>query len=231
MQTLKVSVILPLKNEEANIQPVIEHLRKTSSLFPIEIIVVDGRSSDRTKEKALSLSDLFIESQSSNRSFQMHLGALQATGTILLFLHADTRLPDSWQVFLSRAFIENPKPPIAGAFSLGFDSTKFFYKLIASLANFRTKLTGIPHGDQAFIVHRKAYFSAGGFPDAPLMEEYLIVPRLKRLGEVQIFPEPVRTSVRKYEQRGALKNSLKNSLLVFLFYLGVSPKQLAEWYY
>ncbi len=227
---VQVSIILPVRNEENLILPAIERLRESNSLLPTEIIVVDGGSSDRTVELAEEYADQVIRSPKGCRSFQMHLGAQQSKGAILVFLHVDSRLPRHWQDILTRSLMESPKPPAALSFRIRFDSERFLFKLIAGLANFRCKFTKIPQGDQGLIVPRENYFSCGGFPDIPLMEEYLFLPQLRRLGKIEIVQEPTVTSARKYEAKGPIKNALKNSLLVLLFYLGVSPITLAEWY-
>lgn len=230
-----ISVILPVKIETASshkeenlIRPAILRLRKTSSLFPVEIIVVLADSRDGTHEIAKALADCVVESPKRGRAFQMHLGAQKARGDYLLFLHADSRLPDNWQEALANALKE--KETAAAAFRLSFDSEKPFYKMLAGLANFRTRLTGIPHGDQALGVTRENYFSCGGFPDVPLMEEYIFIPRLRRAGRLRILKGPIVTSPRRYEERGPLKNALKNILLILLFYLRVSPQKLSRWY-
>lgn len=227
---MKISVIVPVRNEEALIAESLEQLKKSDSRFPIEIIVVDGQSVDRTKRIASRLADHVIDAEA-GRARQMHQGALQASGEIFVFLHADTQLPENWQEPIAKYFApENQNGTVAAAFKLGFDSEKLFYKGLAALANFRTRLTGIPYGDQALIVPRKIYFEAGGFPDVPLMEEYLMIPRLRRIGKLKILDEKVRTSSRKYERRGPLRNALKNFCFALLFQLGVSPQKLAEWY-
>jgi hypothetical protein len=160
----------------------------------------------------------------------MHLGAKNSSGDPLVFLHVDTRLPDNWQEIIRNTFLESPKPPSCAAFRLNFDSDKPSYRLIAGLSRLRTNFTGVPHGDQALVISRWAYFSSGGFPDVPLMEEYFLIPKLRRLGRFETFRESVLTSARKYEKKGPLRNALANSLLIFLFYIGVPPERLAGWY-
>lgn len=226
----QVSIIIPVRNEENLILPAIDGLRGSDSLLPTEIIVVDGGSQDRTVELAQKSADQVIHSPKGSRSFQMHLGAQHAKGEFLVFLHADSILPANWQDVLIQSFIKSSRPPAAAAFSIKFDSKKFFFRVLAGLANWRSKVTMIPHGDQALIVSKDYYFRCGGFPDVPLMEEYLFLPRLRRLGRIDIYPEAATTSARKYTAKGPLQNAMKNSLLIFLFYLGVSPKQLAKWY-
>lgn len=226
----QVSIIIPVRNEENLILPAIEGLRVNDALLPTEIIIVDGGSHDRTVELAEKSADQVIRSPKGSRSFQMHLGAQHAQGTFLVFLHIDSQFPPHWQNILINSFIKSRHPPAAASFNIGFDSNKPFFRILAALANWRSKITRIPHGDQALIVSKENYFRCGGFPDVPLMEEYLLLPCLNRLGRIDIYPDTATTSARKYTAKGPLRNALKNSLLIFLFYLGVSPKQLAKWY-
>lgn len=159
----------------------------------------------------------------------MHAGAQAASGDLLIFLHADTRLPDDWYEQLEGAW-SSPRKPAATAFRLGFDDNRPFYRFLARAANARTRLTGVPQGDQAIAIERKVYFHAGGFPDVPLMEEYLLIDRLARLGRVELLAGAVATSVRRYEKTGPFFNALRNGAIVSLFYLGVPPRTLARLY-
>jgi rSAM/selenodomain-associated transferase 2 len=222
----KFSIVLPVKNEEQIIVPVLERLRASG----VELLVVDGGSRDRTVEYAEKLADKVLLSPYAMRAYQMHLGALEAKGEFLIFLHADSTLPGHWQDILNASMVQPLNPPIAAAFSLAFDSSRLVFRFLAALANVRTLLTGVPQGDQGLVISRKNYFLAGGFPATPLMEEYLFWPKLRKLGKIEIYKDAVITSARRYEARGPLLNALKNSCLVSLFYFGVPPKKLAEWY-
>lgn len=161
----------------------------------------------------------------------MHWGALHAAGEILVFLHADTVLPPDWVMRVHRTFLQSPAPPAAASFSLAFDSRQLGYRALSALANIRSRLTGLPHGDQALVLTRKMYFEAGGFPDVPLMEEYLFIPKLKRLGPIEQFPERVVTSSRRYQRGGAIRVVLNKAALIALYYVGVAPARLARWYW
>jgi len=226
---MKISVIVPTRNEEANIAPIIGRLRMTSAGSGAEIIVVDAGSSDRTAEIARSLANKVIQSAHPGRASQMHEGALSASGDLLLFLHADTLLPDNWHEKLQEAWTSS-HPPIATAFQLGFNSERPVFRFLAAAANWRTAWTRVPHGDQAIAVRKDDYFQAGGFPPAPLMEEYFLFKKLRSWGRVLILPGSVSTSTRRYEKNGPLLNGLRNVFIVALYYLGASPRFLARLY-
>ena len=224
------SVIVPVRNEATRIAACVRAIRETSNRYPVEVIVVDGQSSDRTVDAALSAEAIVIASPVVGRGAQMHWGARCAIGEVLIFLHADTILPATWQECIARPFFHDRVPPAAAAFRVAFDSTRAVYSLIAGLANLRAAITRLPHGDQALVVTRQAYFAAGGFPPVPLMEEYFLLPKLKRLGRVTLFPASVTTSCRRYERRSPLVTAIHKAALIALFYAGVSPHRLARWY-
>jgi rSAM/selenodomain-associated transferase 2 len=231
----RLSVILPVLNEASRLEAAVARLRRSAP--EAEVVVVDGGSSDGTAEAARRVADRFAAAPAPGRAAQMDLGARAASGDVFVFLHADTRLPDGWPETLRRecpSFFglagEGPGPLAAAAFRLAFDSDGWRYRLIAFAARCRERLTGVPHGDQALAVPRAVYFAAGGFPETPLMEEYLFVPRLRRLGEVRVLSQSAVTSRRRYEKTGPLRRALKNSCLVLLHYLGVAPRTLARWY-
>lgn len=226
---MKISVIIPTRNEEANIASALSRLRRTSDRARTEIIVADGHSRDRTAAMARATADKVIELAEPGRAAQMQAGALAASGDILLFLHADTRLPGDWQEQLAEVW-SSRDGPVATAFKLGFDSREPFYRRLAWAANLRTALTGVPHGDQAIALRREVFLRVGGFPPAPLMEEYLLFKKLKALGPALILPGSVATSARRYEKNGRLFNALRNAALIALFYLGVPPRRLARLY-
>ena len=226
---MKISIVIPALNEEAALGRTVAQVRKTSGLIPTEIIVVDGKSADRTLAVARETADLALETAQPGRAAQMHQGALAASGELLLFLHADTMLPDLWQEALRRAWSGDPKPG-ATAFRLGFDRGGWWYRFVAKTAHLRMLCTGVPHGDQAIAVRRESYFRVGGFPPVPLMEEYVLMEKLRSCGRVEVLPERVLTSTRRYDKDGPLWASMRNNLLIALFYLGVAPHRLAKLY-
>ncbi|MBI4397374.1 MAG: TIGR04283 family arsenosugar biosynthesis glycosyltransferase [Elusimicrobia bacterium] len=226
---MKVSLIIPVLNEGERLRGVLSRLREAKRETPTEVIVVDGKSSDNSLSVAKDLADKVLVAQRSCRAVQLHHGALVATGDVLLFLHADTVLPDRWQEVLVDAWRRTPAPA-ATAFRLSFDRKETAYRVVEWATGLRLRFTGVPHGDQAIAVARDVYFTVGGFPDVPLMEEYFLIHKLRCYGRVQILPERVATSARRYEKNGPLWNAFRNSLLVTLFYLKVPVHVLARMY-
>lgn len=226
---MKVSVIIPTLNEEENIAPAIARLRLSSDHSRVEIIVADGGSSDRTPEIARTKADKLIRVEQRGRALQMQKGALAAAGELLLFLHADTRLPEDWLDELTHVW-SSANTPVATAFRLGFESPDPYYRFVSRLASLRTGLTRVPHGDQGIALRRDTFLRIGGFPSVPLMEEYELFKRLRPLGRVMILPGSVATSTRRYERNGRIFNALRSAGIILLYHLGVPPRSLARLY-
>jgi rSAM/selenodomain-associated transferase 2 len=226
---MKIAIIILTLNEAANIARTIRNVRDTAGKSSVEVIVVDAGSEDRTRELARPLADRVLVTPPRGRAAQMHAGALAATAELLVFLHADTLLPQDWPLALQRAWTSEPKPA-ATAFRLGFDRKTRAYRFLAWVGTWRARLTRIPYGDQAIAVQRAEYFAVGGFPPVPLMEEYYLLRELRRRGRVRVLPEPVTTSARRFERHGWLRHTLRIKLLLTLFHLGVSPQTLSQYY-
>jgi len=226
---VKISVVIPTVNERRALEELIARLRLTAGRGDIEVIVADGGSTDGTIEVARRVCDKLVEVPARGRAVQMHQGALAATGELILFLHADTSLPGQWLGALLDAWARKPRPG-ATAYRLDFDSPKPVYRVIAGLGHWRSRKTGIPHGDQAIACRREDYFEVGGFPPVPIMEEYFLLPKLQGLGPVVVMEEAVKTSVRRYERNGPIFNALRNVAIMVLFKAGVPPTRLKEMY-
>ncbi|MBI5344707.1 MAG: TIGR04283 family arsenosugar biosynthesis glycosyltransferase [Deltaproteobacteria bacterium] len=236
---MKVSVIIPVLNEAEEIGGAISQLRGLPSNVSIEgkaepdagkaeIIVVDGGSADATPMIAGGLGVRVIASKR-GRGAQMDAGAEASIGDVLLFLHADTRLPDNYLAAI-RSALEG-KEAVAGAFSLGIASDKARFRIIEYFANLRARAFGIIYGDQAIFARRDAFLSAGGFNKLPLMEDLDCVKRLRSLGRVILLKESARVSARRWEKGGVIRTTLKNYLFLALYFLGVPPDRIYKWYY
>lgn len=220
---MKVTVIVPTLNEGASIGSVLRDLRRTEGL---EIIVSDGGSTDNTLAIAERLATILKSKP--GRGCQMNAGAAKASGDILLFLHADTRLPENWKECLLSAMSD--RRVAAGAFSLSIDSARLSYKIISSTANLRSRLTNIPYGDQGIFVRRSIFEKIGGFKEITIMEDVDLMRRLKKVGKVVLLKDKVKTSARRWEKEGFVYTTIRNWLLLTLYYLGVPPERLYNFY-
>ncbi|MEG4285569.1 TIGR04283 family arsenosugar biosynthesis glycosyltransferase [Microcoleus sp. A006_D1] len=221
---LKISIIIPVLNEASTIASVISTAQKAKN---IEIIVADGGSSDGTAEIATSLGVRVI-STAPGRAAQMNAGAAAATGDILLFLHADTHLPPGYD---SGARLALAKPSaVAGAYALKIDARSLCLRLVEIGVNWRSRFLQMPYGDQAIFLSSATFDKIGGFPDLPLMEDFEFVRRLKKQGCIEIVPQPVVTSARRWQQLGIVKTTAINQIVIIAYLLGVSPDRLVFWY-
>jgi rSAM/selenodomain-associated transferase 2/rSAM/selenodomain-associated transferase 1 len=219
-----ISVIIPTLNEAKTIKPTISNLKKCRQT---EIIVVDGGSQDETVEIASSMGARVLTSAPS-KARQMNAGAAEATGNVLLFLHADTRLPENFEKCVLAALSRDEI--CAGSFSLGIDSDAGGLRFIERVANWRSRFFQMPYGDQALFVSRNLFHEIGGYPDYPIMEDFELVRRLKRKGKIAILPESVQTSPRRWLHYGIFKTWLLNQMIIAAYYLGISPRRLSQWY-
>ena len=225
----KFSIIIPVLNEYDQINTTIKHLRKIGAESDTcEIIVVDGDPQCSTI-KTIEDDSVRTITSAKGRGCQMNAGAEIAKGDVILFLHADTALPDGAIEKISRV-LENEKY-VGGAFNLGIDSNRIFLKCIAARANLRSRLSRIPYGDQAVFMRKTCFEDTGRFKEVPLMEDVDLMRRIKKRGDkVFILPDKVMTSARRWETEGALYTTIRNQILVRLYYLGVGPDKLSKFY-
>jgi len=218
-----LSVIIPAFNEEQTIGHTLDRVNLGDVW---EVIVVDGRSTDRTRETARDRGATVIES-SPGRGRQLAVGALAATGDTLLFLHADTSLPRGFENHVFRTL---DQPGVcAGAFRLSIDAEGCAFRLIERLVNFRSRVRQMPYGDQAIFVSVEAFREVGGFPDVPIMEDYALIKRLRRYGRVRMAPAAVVTSARRWVDHGVWRTTLRNQICIAAYQFGVSPGKIARW--
>lgn len=220
---MRISVIIPALNEAGSIGRAIG-----SACGACEIIVADGGSADATAMTAEGLGAKVVVCPS-GRGGQMDSAAKTATGDVLLFLHADTRLPEGWQRPVEQAF--NDAGTVGGAFRFSVDRAGLRFRLLEKAVNLRARATGLIYGDQAIFARRDVFFSTGGFRRLPLMEDVDCVRRLRAKGKIVLLDQKVATSGRRWERRGITVNFLRNSALVALYYSGVSSDKLCSLYY
>ena len=182
------------------------------------MIVVDGGSEDATRELAAGLCDRVLAAPR-GRAAQMNAGAREARGEVLVFLHADTRLPANAD--------ELVRGLLWGRFDVQIEGRHPLLKVIAWSMNLRSRLTGVATGDQAIFVRREAF---PGFPELPLMEDVAFSKAMKRRSRPACLREKVTTSGRRWESRGVVRTVLLMWQLRLLFFLGISAERLARRY-
>lgn len=220
-----LSIIVPTLNEAQHIVPLLTRI-KAMRERGVEVIVVDGGSTDDTPALAAPLADQVLNAPR-GRARQMNAGAARATGAALLFLHADTRLPDDAVRAVDRALNRYRW----GRFNVRFESRRPLLRLVARMMNLRSRLTGIATGDQALFVTRAAFESVGGFPEQPLMEDIELSRRLKKIGSPACLKMSVVTSARRWEEHGAWHTILLMWQLRWAYWHGAEPAQLARRYH
>ena len=221
---MRISVIIPVLNEEKSIGSTIAAL---NALHPHEIIVVDGGSSDRTRRLSVEAGAKVLTT-GPGRARQMNRGALDATGDVLLFLHADTRLPASALRDIESA-LSDPRY-LGGRFDVELDSERWLLKVVGFMISLRSRISKVATGDQALFVRREIFAELDGFPDMPLMEDIAFCRMLKRMGDVACLKSKVVTSARRWETDGVWRTILKMWTLKLLYLAGVSPARLRKFY-
>jgi len=221
-----LSIIVPALDEAAGIAAAL------TALAPLrrrdcEVIVVDGGSRDSTADLARPLADRVI-SAPRGRAAQMNAGAAIAQADVLLFLHADTRLPADADRRLRDGLARSGR--VWGRFDVRIEGRHALLAVIAGAMNLRSRLTGIATGDQAMFMTRAAFAAAGGFPDIALMEDVAFSARLKALGRPLCLRERVVTSGRRWESRGVIATIALMWRLRLAYYFGAKPAALAKQY-
>ncbi len=220
----KISIIIPALNEAATIGRTLSHLNGVDNL---EVIVVDGGSCDATSELARFRGAKVIQSNP-GKAIQMNTGAATAAGDILVFLHADTLLPEGFRHQIVATL--NQRGVAAGAFRLSIDSPAAGIRFIECMANLRSRFLQLPYGDQALFMKKSLFDRIGGFPQMQIMEDFILVRRLKHKGKIVIVPKAVVTSPRRWLHLGILRTWLINQLIIMAYYLGLPSERLTRIY-
>lgn len=220
----KISVIIPALNEAETIRATLGSLRTVPAS---EIIVVDGGSSDATREIARAEGVTVLRAPR-GRARQQNFGAAAASGEILFFLHADTQAPPDYVGLIRRA-LQTPGVG-AGSFSLAITGDRPGLQAIATLANWRSRWLQLPYGDQGLFLSASFWARLGGYPEQPIMEDFALVRKIRRHGRLVTLPQTVLTSGRRWEQKGLWRTTWINQLMIFGYYLGVAPETLARLY-
>jgi rSAM/selenodomain-associated transferase 2 len=220
-----LSIIIPALDEAATIAGALQRLQSLRARGA-EVIVVDGGSSDATIDLARTLADR-VETAPRGRAGQMNAGAALACGGTLLFLHADTALPEDADLHVQRALAAGAA---WGRFDVRIDGAHRLLTVVAAAMNLRSRLTGIATGDQAMFVRRDAFMAAGRFPDIALMEDIALSRALRRAGRPACLRVRVVTSGRRWRQRGVLRTILLMWRLRLAYFLGADPADLAVRY-
>ncbi len=223
----RLSIVVPVLNEAAGIVAALEALAPARAAGH-EVIVVDGGSRDATAALAAPLADRVIAAPR-GRANQMNAGAAVASGDLLLFLHADTRLPDgAWHGLPERVAASGRA---WGRFDVRIDGRHPLLAVIAAFMNARSRLTGIATGDQAIFVRGEAFRALGGFPSIALMEDIAFSAAARGMSRPLCLRERVATSGRRWESKGVLRTVLLMWWLRLRYWLGTSPERLHRSYY
>ena len=221
---MKLSVIVPALDEASGIAATLQALAPLRAAGH-EVIVVDGGSADRTVETAARFADRVL-SAPRGRALQMNAGAGVAAGEALLFLHADSRLPERAAELVREALARHSW----GRFDVRIEGDSPSLAIVAFFMNWRSRLTGIATGDQAIFVLRDAFAAAGGYPEIPLMEDVELSVRLKRMSAPACIGARAATSGRRWERRGVLRTVLLMWRLRLAYFFGARPEELARRY-
>lgn len=210
---------MPLLNEEAVAHKLIEHL---ATLDAEQIVIVDGGSIDATR-RIMSDAGFQVLESPAGRAMQMNRGAKLATQSMLLFLHADTELPENYKSELNKA-------DVWGRFDVSFSCSTWAMKMIAFFMNLRSRISDVATGDQAIFVNRDVFESLGGFPNFPIMEDVAFCKRLRQLHRPLNSRAKVVTSSRRWEQNGVSNTIFKMWWYRLAYFFGVSPSKLKQGY-
>lgn len=224
--TLKLSIIVPTLNAEADLPETLDALLSGVAAGVLrEVIISDGGSDDRSRYLA-DLAGAEIVTGPPGRGGQLNRGAQAARSDWFLFLHADTHLPPDWVGIVAQHAASSDK---AAAFRLKFRAEGIPARFTAWFANTRSRVFGLPYGDQGLLISRALYDAVGGYPDQPLMEDVAMAKALR--GQLVLLDAEVTTSAARYHRDGWMRRGLRNLWTLARYRLGASPEALARSYH
>jgi len=219
---VKIAVVIPTLDEEGSVAAAVASARAQD----VEVWVVDGGSRDATARRAVEAGARLLEAPP-GRAGQLEAGGRVAGGEVLLFLHADTRLPEGWEQAVESACHD---PAVAGGcFRLRFDASGPGLRIVEWGVRLRVALFGLPYGDQALFVRRDVLDAMGGVPQVPIMEDLDLAREMKRRGRLVRLPLAVKTAARRYRGR-VFRQMLLNWVALLGWRLGLDRERLAAWY-
>lgn len=224
-KTCDISIIIPALNEAPCIGQTVAGLAGQPG---VEVIVADGGSQDRTVPLAKAAGAMVVMDAALGRGSQQNAGARVAHGRVLLFLHADTLLPEGFAADIRKAL--NQPGNVAGAFRFAVDAKGWKFRLLEQCANWRAAWLGLPYGDQALFLPAARFWAMGGFKELALLEDLELVLRLRKIGRIALLASPARTSPRRWQRLGIARATIVNQLILLGFFCGISPDRLARWY-
>jgi rSAM/selenodomain-associated transferase 2 len=219
---LRIAIVVPTLDEEVAASRLLAEAARHGD----ELVVSDGGSRDRTVEIAREVGARVVAG-APGRGGQLNRGAAAAGGDVLVFLHADTRLPEGAAEAI-RAAVGGGA--VGGGFRVRFDDAGMLYRFGAGVANLRARWTRLPLGDHAQFVTRAAFEQLGGFAEWPILEDVDFMRRLRCVGRIAVLDPPVVTSARRFHTSGPIRTVARNWLIWTLFTLGISPTRLARLY-
>ncbi len=221
---MEMSVIVPAVNEESRVAGAVSSAWAAGA---VEVIVVDGGSCDETCRLAVEAGARLISSRP-GRALQQNAGARATRGDVLLFLHADCRLPVDAGKQVEEALDDTSV--VGGAFCQAIDARGRLFRWLERGNAWRAGRRQVPYGDQGVFVRRNCFEAVGGFPEVPLMDDVMLARKLRRVGRLAVVRGPLQVDARRWRQRGLIRQTLLNWCLLVAWTCGVSPDRLAEFY-
>lgn len=223
----ETTIVIPTFNESENIAATIRSIHERKKRC-VEIIVVDGFSTDDTRRRARSAGATYAIKVRGGRGAQLNAGATKARGKRVLFLHADTIVPSSFDDEIART-LDQPNI-VAGAFKLSIKSNIRAIRMVEHIANWRASFLQRPYGDQGLFINASMFKQIGKFRRMPFMEDYEIVCRLSKYGRIAISRVPVTTSARRWETLGVARTTIMNQFIIAAYHCGIPINKLCNFY-